>query len=100
MALKTFHFTASIPAHRDYLEPLGRMIAHALEYVGVTKGEADTEAAALAAKVEQEIGAGVRGQVHHRALSLVQRDGRVGSSPRHHALDAIADGRQHRSPTA
>jgi hypothetical protein len=66
MALKTFHFTASIPAHRDYLEPLGRMIAHALEYVGVTKGEADTEAAALAAKVEQEIGAGVRGQVEVR----------------------------------
>ena len=66
MALKTFHFTASIPAHRDYLEPLGRMIAHALEYVGVTKGEADTEAAALAAKVEQEIGAGARGQVEVR----------------------------------
>ena len=66
MALKTFHFTASIPAHRDYLEPLGRMIAHALEYVGVSKGEADTEAAALAAKVEQEIGAGVRGQVEVR----------------------------------
>ena len=66
MALKTFHFTASIPARRDYLEPLGRMIAHALEYVGVSKGEADTEAAALAAKVEQEIGAGVRGQVEVR----------------------------------
>jgi hypothetical protein len=66
MALNRFHFTASIPAHRDYLELLGRMIAHALEYVGVSKSEADTEAAALAAKVEQEVGAGVRGQVEVR----------------------------------
>jgi hypothetical protein len=66
MALNTFHFTASLPAHRDYLEPLGQMIAHALEYVGVGKVEADAEAGALAAKVEQSIAAGVRGQVEVR----------------------------------
>ena len=66
MALNTFQFTASIPAHRDYLEPLGKMIAHALEYVGVGKGEADAEAAALAARIEQEIGAGVKGQIEVR----------------------------------
>jgi len=66
MALNRFHFTASIPAHRDYLEPLGRMIAHALEYVGVDKGKADAEAAKLAARIEQEIGGGVKGQVEVR----------------------------------
>jgi len=66
MALNTFHFTASVPAHRDYLEPLGKMIAHALEYVGVEKGEADAEAAALAARIAQDIGAGVTGQVEVR----------------------------------
>ena len=66
MALNTFHFTASIPAHRDYLETLGKMIAHALEYVGVGKVEADAEAAALAAKVEQDIGAGFKGQIEVR----------------------------------
>jgi hypothetical protein len=66
MALNTFHFTASIPAHRDYLEPLGKMIAHALEYVGVGRVEADAEAAALVAKIEHEIGTGVRGQVEVR----------------------------------
>jgi hypothetical protein len=66
MALKTFHFTASIPAHPDYLEPLGKMIVHALEYVGVGKGEADAESAALAARIEQEIGAGVGGQIEVR----------------------------------
>ena len=66
MALNTFHFTASLPAHRDFLEPLRRMIAHALEYVGVGKGEADTDAAALTAKVEHAIAAGARGQVEVR----------------------------------
>ena len=73
MALNTFYFTASIPAHRDYLEPLGRMIAHALEYVGVGKGEADAEAAALAAKVEQAIGAGTGGQVEVRFRKDAER---------------------------
>jgi hypothetical protein len=66
MALNTFHFSASIPAHRDYLEPLGKMIAHALEYVGEGRVEADAEAAALVAKIEQEIAAGVKGQVEVR----------------------------------
>jgi predicted ribosome quality control (RQC) complex YloA/Tae2 family protein len=32
-----------MPAHRDFLEPLRQMIAHALEYVGVGKGEADND---------------------------------------------------------
>jgi hypothetical protein len=73
MALDTFHFTASLPAHRDYLGPLGQMIAHALEYVGVGKGEADAEAAALAAKVEQAIGAGARGQVEVRFRKDAER---------------------------
>ena len=73
MALNTFHFTASIPAHRDYLKPLGQLIAHALEYVGVGKVEADADAAALAAKIEQEIGAGVRGQVEVRVRKDAER---------------------------
>ena len=66
MALNTFHFTASFPAHRDFLEPLRQMIAHALEYVGVGKGEADSEAAGMTAKVEQAISTGARGQVEVR----------------------------------
>ena len=66
MALNTFHFTASMPAHPDYVEPLRQLIAHALEYVGVGRGDAGAEATVLAAKVEQEIGAGTRGQVEVR----------------------------------
>jgi len=73
MALNTFHFTASVPAHRDYLQPLGQMIAHALEYVGVGKAEADAEAAALTSKIAQEIGAGVKGQVEVRFRRAADR---------------------------
>jgi hypothetical protein len=73
MALNTFHFTASIPAHRDFLEPLRQMIAHALEYVGEGKAEADAEAAGMAAKVEQAIRAGARGQVEVRFRKDAER---------------------------
>jgi len=70
MALTTFHFTASLPAHRDYLEPLGHLISHALEYVGTDKKKADTEAAALTAKLSRE---GLTGQIEVRFRRAADR---------------------------
>jgi hypothetical protein len=58
MALTTFHFTASIPAHRDYLEPLAQLISHALQYVGTGRSEAEAEASALTKKLAHELHAG------------------------------------------
>ena len=66
MALTTFHFSASIPAHRDYLEPLAQLISHALEYVGTGKSEAETEASALTKKLAHELHAGQQIEVRFR----------------------------------
>ena len=73
MALTTFHFTASLPAHRDYLEPLEQLIAYALEYVGVARGEATKDAAALTAKVGHDIAASRRGAVDVRVERSAER---------------------------
>jgi hypothetical protein len=66
MPLTTFHFTASLPAHRDYLEPLGRLISHALEYMGTSKQQADADAAALTAKLALDGRAGQQIEVRFR----------------------------------
>ena len=66
MALTTFHFAASIPSHRDYLEPLAQLISHALEYVGTGTSAAEAEASALAKKLAHELHAGQQIELRFR----------------------------------
>jgi hypothetical protein len=47
MALNTFRFEASFPAHPDYLEPLGELVHAIVVYAGLPAADADALAAEI-----------------------------------------------------
>jgi hypothetical protein len=49
MALTTFRFEASFPAHPDYLEPLAELAHAVVVYAGCAASDADTVAAEIRA---------------------------------------------------
>ena len=62
MALTTFRFEASFPAHPDYLEPLAELAHAVVLYAGCTAADADNVAAeiraSLAASLREAEGGG------------------------------------------
>jgi hypothetical protein len=56
MALTTFRFEASFPAHPDYLEPLAELAHAVVVYAGCTAADAD----AVAAEIRSDLAASLR----------------------------------------
>ena len=74
MALTTFRFEASFPAHPDYLEPLTELAHAVFVYAGCAAADADAVAAeirsALASSLEEAGGRPVVADFHKAGAEL------------------------------